>query len=620
MAKQKQSSSAVTSRTNGVVIGGTQTNIQDGPNHVHQNNYHSYFPYGSSMTEAPMFHLFFSNLFGSQNSCIRSIASFLYKIRWMLSYPLRTRVVPHWVPYNHYSLIHVTIGEILLCAPIVYCLIEGYYAAFLSSTATSIEVTGRMASYVISLTYLSANKSNSFFAFIFGIPFERMISFHYLCGVCVIALSVFHIYICYEQEGISTSTSLPSFLTLDETNVSGTVATACIIALVSLSFYSKILRYYAFQLWLLSHITIAIVVLVALYFHGVGIIVLFIAIWWLLDVMVRYIMMTMCQYRIPTNQVQLRRIAHAKDDPTNHTHEPAVEISFLKPRGFHYSPGQFVQIAIPSISIFEFHPVSISSAPHEEYVTMHFRDLGDWTHKLVELTDTKTSTAIWMEGPYGSLSVDIHDTHRYQMVLLLCAGIGVTPIQSIGKSILHEHEHQNRPLKYMNMVWVVRDMNIVHDIPPLGIDGMDQSFSSENSNVQVDIYCTRTNGTTSSNTVELTRPLPQEEPIRDPETGRPSLNTTSGAGAGGVGDDSLYYHVMYGQRPDMNRIFQQTKQRANEMGEYNIAVFACGPTSFMNDVQVACRTYSQSSIIGCHNNMNKDSGVYFDLHTEHFEY
>ena len=103
--------------------------------------------------------------------------------------------------------------------------------------------------------------------------------------------------------------------------------------------------------------------------------------------------------------------------------------------------------------------------------------------------------------------------------------------------------------------------------------------------------------------------------VIDPETGRPSSNITSG-----VGDDSSYYHVMYGQRPDMNRIFQQTKQRANEMGEYNIAVFACGPTSFMNDVQVACRTYSQSSIVGCHNNMNKDSGVYFDLHTEHFEY
>ena len=588
----------------------------------HPNDYNSYFPYASSMTEAPMFHLFFSNLFGSSNRCTQSIISSLYKVRWMLSYPLRTRIVPHWVPYqkpnhqrsngsllcqrtyNHMitSLMQITIGEILLCAPIVYCLIEGYYAAFLSSTNTSIRVTGNVTSYVILLTYLSANKSNSFFAFLFGIPFERMISFHYLCGVCSIVLSMFHIYISYQQRGISTSITLISYLTQDTTNVTGVVATACIMALVTLSFHSKILRQYAFQLWLSSHIIIACAVLVALFLHGVNIAV-FVAMWWIFDLMVRYIIMTMCQYRIPTEQVQLRRIAHAKDDPINHTHEPAVEISFLKPVGFTYSPGQFVQIAIPSISIFEFHPVSISSAPHEEYVTMHFRDRGDWTHKLVELANTKTSTAIWMEGPYGSLSVDIHDSHRYQIVLLLCAGIGVTPIQSIGKSILHEHQHQNRPLKYMNMVWVVRDMNIVHDVPPLGIE----QSSSESRNVKVDIYCTQTSGieNVEPTNVEPSRTL-NEQPINDPEEGQQSFHIPN-------------YNITHGKRPDINEIFQQTKQRANEMGEYNIAVFACGPTAFMIDVQVACRTNSQSSI-GCHDRKNKESGVYFDLHTELFEY
>jgi Ferric reductase NAD binding domain/FAD-binding domain/Ferric reductase like transmembrane component len=578
----------------------SKMNAKDDPKDACQNDYKSYFPYASSMTEAPMFHLLFTNLFGRKNDCLRSIVSLLYKIRWMLSYPFRTVVAPHWMPYH--SLIQITIGEILLCAPIFYFFIEGYYA----STDTSVVVTGDMTAYVILLSYLSANKSNSLFAFLFGIPFERMISFHYLCGVCVVTLTIFHIYISYEHNDIGTSITLTSFLTQDRANILGSVATACIFALVALSFYSKFFRYYAFQLWLVSHITLAMAVLVALYLHNVGIVVLIIAVWWLLDLMVRYVIMAMCQYRVPSNHVHLRQIAHDKDDPASHTHEPAVEISLLKPVGFTYSPGQFLQVAVPSISIFEFHPVSISSAPHEEYVTMHFRDRGDWTHKLVQLTDTKTSTAIWMEGPYGSLSVDIHDTHRYQMVLLLCAGIGVTPIQSIGKSILYEYQHHNRPLKYMNMVWVVRDMNIVHDVPPLGACCMDRC-SSDDSNVQIDIYCTRTND--SSNNVESTRII-NEPQVCDQEKGRQLSN-------GIVGGDCSYVNVKHGQRPDINAIFQQMKQRANEMGEYNIAVFACGPSGFMTDIQVACRTNSQSSI-GCHS--NHMSGVYFDLHTEHFEF
>jgi ferredoxin-NADP reductase len=186
------------------------------------------------------------------------------------------------------------------------------------------------------------------------------------------------------------------------------------------------------------------------------------------------------------------------------------------------------------------------------------------------------------------------------MVLLLCAGIGVTPIQSIGKSILYEHHHQNRPLKYMNMVWVVRDLNIVHDLPPLGADCMDKC-SSDGNNVQIDVYCTRTKNI-SINAEELNGTI-NEQRIRDPES------------------STTYYNVRHGQRPDIDAIFQQTKQRANEMGEYNIVVFACGPTTFMTDIQVACRTYSQSSM-ACHNNNsnNQASGVYFDLHTEHFEF
>ena len=66
-------------------------------------------------------------------------------------------------------------------------------------------------------------------------------------------------------------------------------------------------------------------------------------------------------------------------------------------------------------------------------------------------------------------------------------------------------------------------------------------------------------------------------------------------------------------RPNLDEIFQDMKATALATGEHNIMVFACGPKSLMNDVEVACRQYSES-VVGC------GVGVFFDLHTERFEF
>lgn len=188
----------------------------------------------------------------------------------------------------------------------------------------------------------------------------------------------------------------------------------------------------------------------------------------MLDILVRYGVMAACRYR--TKTARLRRIGQGSDERSSN--EPAIEISFCKPQGFDYNPGQFVQIAIPALSIFEFRPISISSAPHEKMVTLHIRKLGDWTSKLVALVDGKEdgimTTDIWMEGPYGSLSVDLDDDKRYKTALFVSGGIGVTPCQSIGKSLLHQHRVLGRKLKNFRFVWAVRDPAMVKDIPPLG--------------------------------------------------------------------------------------------------------------------------------------------------------
>jgi hypothetical protein len=226
---------------------------------------------------------------------------------------------------------------------------------------------------------------------------------------------------------------------------------------------------------------------------------------------------------------------------------------------------------------------------------MHLRQRGDWTSALVALSEKVTTTSMWMEGPYGSLSVDLNDVNRYQMALLVSGGIGVTPCQSIGKSLLYQHLAQERPLKYMKFVWAVRDMNIVREIPPLGGKQVLQNCA----NVEVDIYCTRS---------KIVNKVSDEgEDVEFAEPSSPSLRASE-----------QHCNAIYGQRPDLDTIFIAMKQKASDLGEHSIAVIGCGPPALMHDLNVACRKYSESILsptCGYH-----DDGVFFDLHMETFEF
>lgn len=465
---------------------------------------------------------------------------------------MNTRLVPKFIPINW----NITIGELLLLLPILVLGIQGYHYSFV---APNVETSGNFASYVIFLTYATANKSNSVFSFMFGIPFERMIPFHYVASVASLVVTAFHIYTSFrftDDSGFANEKLLP-FLVDGSTNTSGSIATLGMALLVASSAL-RVVRKFVYQMWLILHIAAAIAVLVGLVMHDVETTV-FIAIWWLLDLVVRYAIQAPCTNM---NTAELRLIANAE------SHEPAVELSMDKT--FDYSAGQFVRIAIPSISLFEFHPISISSAPHEDKVTLHVRNLGDWTDKLVKLAASKQSATVLVEGPYGAPSVDYDNDRHYQWFLFIGGGIGITPCQSIGKNILHQAEKENRKVHGMKFVWALRNMSMVEDIPPLGL--------TEASEIaEVDIYCTRNTELQSD-------------------------------------ESALPYNVHMGSRPDLRAIFSEMKASASMRGQANVAVIACGPTKLMKDVAELCRQFSPA-VIGCDN-----GGVYFDLHKEHFEF
>ncbi|KAJ6553582.1 NADPH oxidase [Mycena vulgaris] len=168
----------------------------------------------------------------------------------------------------------------------------------------------------------------------------------------------------------------------------------------------------------------------------------------------------------------------------------AIELRILKP-SFKYTPGQWLFIQVPEISHFQWHPFTITSAPKDPYISVHIRQVGDFTHALGErlgvgpaLVASMTTTAmrgtetekpdgsrgdfveldptasaqlptVRIDGPFGAPAEDVFN---FQVAILVGAGIGVTPFASILKDIWYrQRENRLGSLRRVEFFWICRD-------------------------------------------------------------------------------------------------------------------------------------------------------------------
>ena len=60
-------------------------------------------------------------------------------------------------------------------------------------------------------------------------------------------------------------------------------------------------------------------------------------------------------------------------------------LKLSKPEGFVYRSGMYIYIKCPQISVFEWHPFSLTSGPEDDYLNVHIRTLGDWSNQIYDL-------------------------------------------------------------------------------------------------------------------------------------------------------------------------------------------------------------------------------------------
>ncbi|CAN9515137.1 unnamed protein product [Ophioblennius macclurei] len=136
-----------------------------------------------------------------------------------------------------------------------------------------------------------------------------------------------------------------------------------------------------------------------------------------------------------------------------------LELQLVK-SGFKMEVGQYVFLNCPSISQLEWHPFTMTSAPEEDFFSVHIRSAGDWTDKLIDIMQKLPEGAqgpkMGVDGPFGTASEDVFD---YEVGMLVGAGIGVTPFASILKSIWYKFKNSNPNLRTRKIYfyWLCRE-------------------------------------------------------------------------------------------------------------------------------------------------------------------
>jgi len=119
-----------------------------------------------------------------------------------------------------------------------------------------------------------------------------------------------------------------------------------------------------------------------------------------------------------------------------------LEVS--KPEGYskpfhNFVPGCYAFVNIPRIKQHEWHPFTVVSAPDDANLAFVVQGVGDWTNRLHVLASEAQETHslsvvgdVFVDGPFGAPSQSFY---AYPTVVLVAAGVGITPYVSILKQV-----------------------------------------------------------------------------------------------------------------------------------------------------------------------------------------
>lgn len=285
----------------------------------------------------------------------------------------------------------------------------------------------------------------------------------------------------------------------------------------------------------------------------------------------------------------------------------AMEIQFQKP-SMKYKAGQWLFIQIPAVSGQQWHPFTITSCPFDPYVSVHVRQVGDWTKSVgnalgcgpaqakefddldtngiyeIALQQGQEMPAIRVDGPYGAPAEDVFDN---EIAVLIGTGIGVTPWASVLKHIYNIRAGPNPPrrLKRVEFIWVTRSIESFEWFQTLLSSLERQSAEAAEGAggpefLRIHTYLTAKVDTNTAANIYLNTVGNAVDPLTELRTktqyGRPDFKRLFGAMRDGLMDQT---YMDVGKEASLTAGMKAT-----------VGVYFCGPSAAAREIKSACKS------------------------------
>ncbi|MCJ1456026.1 hypothetical protein MMC28_006383 [Mycoblastus sanguinarius] len=415
-----------------------------------------FFPRNGDLPDQPVEEESYAPSFGPFNTFIALVRFIFYRPLPALRYKERELSFP--------SAGTVFIVSAAFIFVTLYCFVpQPLYYASIGFGSPPLAIRAGMIAVAMMPWIVALSMKANLITLLTGIGHERLNVLHrwgaYLCLFLSLIHTVpFYVTPIWDEGGLNTFKKYFSGTLYPYSTGIAALVPLLVLCVHSLPF----IRTWMYELFVALHVPISIVYLGMLFWHCHN----YLTSWNYLWATTAIWLLSYCTRLFYLNWMNPFRISWLIGEEAAVTVLPENAVKVTIPTQTKWTPGQYVYLRMPGISIFENHPFTIASLCSNDFrsdygeqyrdMTLVFRPFGGFTRKVlesaVEKGPTKTYRA-FIDGPYGGMRRDLAS---FDTVILFAGGSGITAIVSQLLDLIKKMRDTKAVTKHVYLVWALK--------------------------------------------------------------------------------------------------------------------------------------------------------------------